>query len=70
MPGKPEPEPLDPKELPNLAQMVIEAARFPFLATMDGDQPRLCHLSDRHDQLRITGRAEIVTERPRGQLGN
>lgn len=63
MPGKPEPEPLDPKELPNLAQMVIEAARSPFLV-------ELCYLSDRHDQLRITGRAEIVTERPRGQLGN
>lgn len=63
MPGKPEPEPFDPKGLPNLAQMVIEAARSPFLV-------ELCHLSDRHDQLRITGRAEIVTERPRGQLGN
>ena len=86
-----------PEELTALAQAVIKAARFPQLATIDGDQPRvrpvspvrvdgftiyvanlrrygktrdiaanpnveLCYLDDRHDQVRITGVAEIVTE--------
>jgi uncharacterized pyridoxamine 5'-phosphate oxidase family protein len=95
---KPTPKPVDAQDLPGLAQAVIEAARFPFLATVDGDQPRLrpvspvrtegfvvyvanlrpyhktseiaanpkvelCYLDPEHDQLRITGRAEAVTDR-------
>ena len=98
MPKKPSPEPVDPADLPKLARGVMEAARFPFLATLDGDQPRvrpvspvrvdgftvyvanlrgyhktaelaanpkveLCYLDDQHDQVRLTGRAEIVTNR-------
>ena len=78
--------------------MVASAGRFPQLATMDGDQPRLrpvspvrtdgftvfvanlrsygktaeiaanpkvelCYLDERHNQVRITGVAEVVTER-------
>lgn len=81
-----------------MALEVIRSARFPQLATMDGDQPRLrpvspvrtdgftifvanlrsygktaeiaanpkvelCYLDARHDQVRITGVAEILTER-------
>ena len=38
---KPSPDPFDPSELPTLARSVIEKARFPMLASMDGDQPRL-----------------------------
>jgi general stress protein 26 len=95
---KPTPEPIDPKRLVELALAVIKADRFPFLATIDGDQPRLrpvspvrtdgftvyvanlrsyhktaeieanpkvelCYLDDHHDQVRITGLAEVVTER-------
>ena len=95
---KPLPEPIDPQQLPELARAVIQADRFPYLATMDGDQPRvrpvspvrtdgftvyvanlrsyhnpveiqanpkveLCYLSDHHDQVRITGTAEVVTDR-------
>jgi general stress protein 26 len=80
------------------ASAVIQADRFPYLATVDGDQPRLrpvsplktegftvyianlrsyhktaeiqanpkvelCYLDDHHDQVRITGVAEVVTER-------
>ncbi|AGA28592.1 pyridoxamine 5'-phosphate oxidase family protein [Singulisphaera acidiphila] len=95
---KPTPEPIDPKQLVELALGVIKAARFPMLATIDGDQPRvrpvspvrtvgftvyvanlrsyhktteiaanpnveLCYLDDHHDQVRITGLAEVVTER-------
>jgi len=95
---KPEPKPIDPGQLVALAQAVIEADRFPLLATIDGDQPRLrpvspvrtdgftvyvanlrqyhktaelaanpkvelCYMNDGHDQVRITGSAEILTDR-------
>lgn len=91
------PPPPDAAELPALARKVIAAAKFPMLATMDGDQPRLrpvspvkvdgftiyvanlrsygktaeiaanpkvelCYLDPDHDQVRITGTAEVVTE--------
>ena len=38
---KPIPAPLDAKEVLKLAQTVVQADRFPYLATIDGDQPRL-----------------------------
>ena len=95
---KPVPEPIDLTQLSELARAVIAADRFPHLASMDGDQPRLrpvspvrtdgfvvyvanlrtyhktaeiaanpkvelCYLDERHDQVRITGLAEVVTER-------
>ena len=37
----PAPPPVDPKDLVDLAAAVVKADRFPQLATMDGDQPRL-----------------------------
>jgi general stress protein 26 len=96
---KPEPEPIDPEELMEKALQVMRDARFPQLASMDGDQPRLrpvspvrtdgfviyvanlrtyhktgeieanpkvelCYLDEGHDQVRITGVAEVVTARP------
>jgi general stress protein 26 len=96
--ARPVPEPIDPARVPDLALAVIRAARFPMLATIDGDQPRLrpvspvrtdrftvyvanlrgyhktaeiaanprvelCYLDDRHDQVRITGTAEVLTDR-------
>jgi general stress protein 26 len=96
--SKPTPEPIDPEELLALARVVVKADRFPYLATIDGDQPRvrpvspvrtdgfmvyvanlrsyhktvemeanprveLCYLDDHHDQVRITGVAEVVTDR-------
>jgi general stress protein 26 len=96
--SKPMPEPVDPARLVEISRGVLQAARFPFLATIDGDQPRvrpvspvrtdgftvyvanlrgyhktveieanprveLCYLDDRHDQVRITGTAEVVTDR-------
>jgi general stress protein 26 len=98
MTRKPTPKPVDPRELPRLARAVLEADRFPFLATVDGDRPRLrpvspvrtdgftvyvanlksyhktmeieanprvelAYLSAEHDQVRISGRAERVTDR-------
>src|SRR5271168_5346828 len=34
-------EPIAPAELVKLARAVVEADRFPYLATLDGDQPRV-----------------------------
>ncbi len=39
--SKPKPKPVDPTEVRQLAKLVVQQDRFPFLATMDGDQPRL-----------------------------
>jgi uncharacterized pyridoxamine 5'-phosphate oxidase family protein len=39
--SRPQPQPVDPAELPQLAQATMRAAKFPMLATVDGDQPRL-----------------------------
>ncbi len=94
---QPVPEPIAAGEAEKLALAVVQADRFPHLATADGDQPRLrpvspvktdaftvyvanlrrygktgeiaanpkvelCYLDDRHDQVRITGVAEVVTD--------
>jgi general stress protein 26 len=96
--SKPGPEKLSPEEVLKLAHAVVQADRFPYLATIDGDQPRvrpvspvrtdgftvyvanlrsyhktgeiaanpkveLCYLDDGHNQVRITGVAEVVTDR-------
>ena len=96
---KPHPQPLKPGELVALAAGVVQSDRFPYLASIDGDQPRLrpvspvrtdgftvyvanlrsyhkteeiaanprvelCYLDEGHNQVRITGVAEVVTERP------
>jgi general stress protein 26 len=95
---KPRPEPVDPAQLVTLARAVMQADRFPQLATVDGDQPRvrpvspvktdgftvyvanlraygktreieanprveLCYLDPHHDQVRITGLADVVADR-------
>jgi general stress protein 26 len=96
--SKPEPNPISPSDVPDLAREVLKLDRFPYLATIDGDQPRLrpvspvrtdgftvyvanlrgyhktaeiaanpkvelCYLSDGHDQVRITGTAEVLRNR-------
>ena len=38
---QPTPKPIDPAQLPELAAAVIRDDRFPTLATIDGDQPRV-----------------------------
>ena len=95
---QPHPKPLDPQSIPALARAVVEADRFPHLASQDAEQPRLrpvspvrtdgftvyianlrsyhktieiaanprvelCYLDDHHNQVRITGVADVVTER-------
>jgi general stress protein 26 len=94
---KPKIAPL-PEDLRALVLEIMREAKFPMLATLDGDQARvrpvspvrtdgftvyvaslrsshktgeieqnqkveLCYLDDHHDQVRITGRAERVTDR-------
>ena len=101
--SKPTPKTIAPDEVLNLALAVLKADRFPYLATIDGDQPRvrpvspvrtdgftvyvanlrsyhktgeiaanpnveLCYLDERHDQVRITGVALVVTDRATLQL--
>ena len=93
---KPQPAPV-PDDLRELALATMRQAKFPILASMDGDQPRarpvspvktseftvyvasfrashktgeiaqnakveLCYMSDSHDQVRITGLAQVVTD--------
>lgn len=95
---KPTPEPVDPDELHEAAAAAMRTARFPFLATIDDEQPRvrpvspvridgftvyvanlkgyhktreiaknprveLCYLDAEHNQVRITGRAEVLQDR-------
>lgn len=38
---KPIPKAISPDEVPGLARAVVAADRFPYLATIDGDQPRV-----------------------------
>ena len=92
------PPQLEAAELVRRSREVIRNAKFPHLATIDGDQPRLrpvspvrvdgftifvanlrsyhktgeiarnpkvelCYLDERHDQIRITGIAEVLTDR-------
>ncbi len=98
MAKRPTPEAIHPDELPQRAAAVLKADRFPYLATLEGDQPRvrpvspvrtegftvyvanlrsyhktdeiaanpkveLCYLDDDHNQVRITGTAEVLTDR-------
>jgi general stress protein 26 len=95
---RPVPEPVSAEQVLEKARAVVARARFPFLATTDGDQPRLRpvspvrtdgftvyvanlrayaktaeiaanpkvelgYLDEHHDQVRITGTAEVVTDR-------
>jgi len=39
--GQPQPKPIEVSELPALAQATMKAAKFPVLATVEGDQPRV-----------------------------
>lgn len=97
MPTHPQPEPIDINRLSEMAMETMRDAKFPQLATVDADQPRLrpvspvltegftvyvanlrsysktreikanpkvelCYLAPNHDQVRITGVAEELTD--------
>lgn len=96
--ARPPVAPIDPAQLTELATQVVQADRFPCLATIDGVQPRLrpvspvrtdgfvvyvanlksyhktveieanphvelCYVDANHDQVRIAGKAEVLTDR-------
>ena len=95
--AKPPLKPISPSDLVQLALGTMKAARFPQLASIDGEQARvrpvspvrtdgfvvyvanlrgyhktveiaanprveLCYLDEKHDQVRITGTAEVLTD--------
>jgi general stress protein 26 len=95
---KPTPQPIAPARARELALAVVQADRFPMLASIDGDQPRLrpvspvrtdeftvyvanlrsyhktvelaanpkvelCYMDEGHNQVRLTGVVELVTDR-------
>jgi len=95
--GMPTPENTDPEQLRDIARETMKEAKFPMLASIDGEQPRvrpvspvrtvgfevwvaslrrygkteeiaanprveLVYLSPRHDQVRISGVAQVVSE--------
>lgn len=96
--SKPVPQSVDPSEVRDLAIALIKKVKFPQLATVDGDQPRvrpispvrtegftvyvanlksygktaeisvnskveLGYVDEEHNQVRITGNAEVVNDR-------
>jgi general stress protein 26 len=96
--SKPAPKSIDPADVPTLAAELVKKVRFPQLATIEGDQPRvrpvspvltvgftiyvanlrsygktreietnpnveLCYVDDEHNQVRITGKAEVVQDK-------
>ena len=96
--ARPAPVPIPPEELVGLATATMKSAKFPTLATIDGDQPRvrpvspvrtdgfvvyvanlrmyhktaeiaanpkveLCYLDEHHNQVRITGVADVLADR-------
>ena len=98
MSSAPTPKVIEPHEVLELAHAVVAADRFPHLATIDGDQPRLrpvspvktdgfcvyvanlrsyhktveieanpkvelCYLDAEHNQVRITGQADVLEDR-------
>ena len=74
--SKPQPKPIDESQLLSLAQTVIAADRFPMLATIDGDQPRLRPVSpvktDGFDiyvaNLKFYGKTREIESNPRVEL--
>ena len=73
---KPVPTPIDPSRVPELARAAMTAARFPQLASLDGDQPRLRPVSPvRTDgftvyvaNLRSYHKTEEIAANPRVEL--
>ena len=52
--SKPQPDPIDPQQVHELALAVIAADRFPMLATIDGEHPRVRPVSPvRTDQFTV-----------------
>ena len=74
--GKPTPETFDSKDLERLARETIRSAKFPMLATVEGDQPRVRPVSpvkvDRFTvyvaNLRFYGKTSQIAENNKVEL--
>ena len=74
--SQPQPQPVDPSQLRELALATLKRARFPMLATVEGDQPRLRPVSPvRTDgftiyvaNLRRYGKTAQLAANPRAEL--
>ena len=66
--AKPTPKRFDPSEVPALAAAVVKVDRFPYLATIDGDQPRLRPVSPRRGRPLAELAAIVVLELRRKEL--
>ena len=73
---RPIPRPVDPAEVPDLARDLVSREKFPLLATIDGDQPRLRPVSPVHTEgftvyvanLRGYHKTEEIAANPRVEL--
>lgn len=74
--AKPHPKPIDPSELASLALATMASAKFPLLATVDGDQPRLRPVSPVRTErfviyianLRSYGKTREIAANPKVEL--
>ena len=74
--AQPQPQPIHPDELPELARATMRAAKFPLLATVDGEQPRLRPVSPVRTEgftvyvanLRRYGKTAEIAANPRVEL--
>jgi general stress protein 26 len=74
--SKPAPQPINPADVPQLAASLIKKVRFPMLATIDGDQPRVRPVSPvRTDgfivyvaNLKSYGKTADIEKNPRVEL--
>ena len=65
---RPKPEPLDPGEVRRKALAVVAADRFPHLATVDGDQPRLRPVSPVRTEGFTVSDALVAYKPPNGRV--
>lgn len=76
MPQPPQPLPVEPAQLRELALTTMRRAKFPMLATMDGDQPRVRPVSPVHSEgftvyvanLRSYGKTAQIAANPKAEL--
>jgi general stress protein 26 len=74
--SKPTPQPINPEDVPQLAAALVKKVRFPMLATIDGNQPRVRPVSPvRTDgfivyvaNLKSYGKTADIEKNPRVEL--
>ncbi len=75
--SKPTPKQINPDEVPQLAMALVKKVKFPLLATMDGDQPRVRPVSPVRTEgftvyvanLKSYGKTSEIEKNPKVELG-